>query len=780
MSKFKRSLEKAGTEEAVKAAFVKRFNLKFNNPMGMDLYVPPVMFEFKYKKDLSKVKVRAAILAQALYYVHKVRYNSTDIVPPKYVCLADHNQAVLLSCASCLDFVDGDYDWLRAPSSPDPALIEAICRRGVEAPVYELHKAEDEADFIERMEEALADCEVSIQRLITQKNFESVYLQWKEKVYPFVSVEVSPSWLFVQDVCMNTIMDEKSGKMFLEHTNETVQVSPLVYKEFWSGFVRPPDVDTQNTILSSVDRLSNMEKRRFTGQFFTPEPFAGLALEYLEKELGKDWQDEYYIYDPCCATGNLEVGLKNYNRVFMSTLDQDEVDYIKGNDLFPGATVFQFDFLNDPVSDLPKELQRVLKEEKVVVLMNPPYAEAGGGMTGTKHKPGVSKNTEVCGKMKHMGKARNELFAQFLYRTSILAPEAVVGMFSTVKYITAPSFKKLRSNMQGVIGNGFMFHCKAFHGTSGNWPVMFSVIRLGGEDKITEDVVVDMLDTKGNKIGKKELASPDKVINKWFKRPKGEVQSVPMTSALKVTENKVYCEKLSKDGMGYCCLHSNDLQQATLACLLSGTFSDGAGTSVASDNFEKVMMSLAVRKAIKPTWLNDRDQFSVPHTDPLPPEFVTDCTVFNLFSGHNQTSSFTADYKGKRFLENHFFPFPSSVCKTHGPVDLSFHRGITDDKFTAKWLESAPMSVEAREVMDKGMEVYKVFYKNWVNINHSKWKVENPYAGWYQVRKALSDIGKVKELKEVSEAVKKLKEKIIPQVYKFGFLPMEKIFDDAV
>jgi len=52
------------------------------------------------------------------------------------------------------------------------------------------------------------------------------------------------------------------------------------------------------------------------------------SQEYLAKVFGKDWQDEYYIWDCCCGTGNLLMGLTNKYRIWASTLDKADVDVL--------------------------------------------------------------------------------------------------------------------------------------------------------------------------------------------------------------------------------------------------------------------------------------------------------------------------------------------------------------------------------------------------------------------------------------------------------------------
>ena len=85
------------------------------------------------------------------------------------------------------------------------------------------------------------------------------------------------------------------------------------------------------------------------------------SQQYLADVLGETWQDEYYIWDCCAGTGNLLNGLTNYDRVWASTLDKQDVDVMMDriDNGWPMAEnhVFQFDFLNDDFTECPEELQ---------------------------------------------------------------------------------------------------------------------------------------------------------------------------------------------------------------------------------------------------------------------------------------------------------------------------------------------------------------------------------------------------------------------------------------
>ena len=102
------------------------------------------------------------------------------------------------------------------------------------------------------------------------------------------------------------------------------------------------------------------------------------------------------MWDCCCGTGNLEVGLTNKYNVWVSTLDQQDVDVIHqriklGANLLD-SHVFQFDFLNDSFDKLPPGLKEIIddpeRRKRLVIYINPPYAEAGDA----KQRSGTGMN----------------------------------------------------------------------------------------------------------------------------------------------------------------------------------------------------------------------------------------------------------------------------------------------------------------------------------------------------------------------------------------------------
>ena len=249
---------------------------------------------------------------------------------------------------------------------------------------------------------------------------------------------------------------------------------------------------------------------RRTGKFYTPLPFAKLGLEYIEKVLGPDWYKDYYVWDMACGSGNLEYHLPDYSKVFMSELDGRTVEQLNENNVFPGATVFQYDYLNDDVElmmagadllndkhgwKLPRSLREALadKTKKWVVLINPPFAEATNP-DGADKKGVSTTGVGNCMDQVDLGKSANEIFVQFMYRILKELPNSLLCCFAYQKYVVSQAFEKFRADLfQPEYKSGFVFPSSSFSGPKGDWPVSFLLwdlakkIPLDGQN-ITVDV----------------------------------------------------------------------------------------------------------------------------------------------------------------------------------------------------------------------------------------------------------------------------------------------------
>ncbi len=123
------------------------------------------------------------------------------------------------------------------------------------------------------------------------------------------------------------------------------------YRQFWAIYHKPPKAEYRNYLLERRDSLIPIDERSFKGAFYTPLNVVDKAYDKLAETLGKNWQKEYIVWDMCSGVGNLEVKHSNPRNIFMSTLDAADIDVMKATKTCVGAVKFQYDYLNDDITD---------------------------------------------------------------------------------------------------------------------------------------------------------------------------------------------------------------------------------------------------------------------------------------------------------------------------------------------------------------------------------------------------------------------------------------------
>ena len=173
---------KASTEEDVKFAYVKEFDIPFSTKDRNDCVTENTLFEFKYQKNFENHTAIAKILAQSFYYIHRSKYGDTDASVPIFLVVADRNEAMIFPVDDLKDsYLNSDYDWTRAPSNPDPKLIEDLSKSHlVTQKIYKIQEEEDLEIFRELLGNAFAAKGLVIdEKIITDTNFERVFEHWK-------------------------------------------------------------------------------------------------------------------------------------------------------------------------------------------------------------------------------------------------------------------------------------------------------------------------------------------------------------------------------------------------------------------------------------------------------------------------------------------------------------------------------------------------------------------------------------------------------------------------
>ncbi len=549
---------------------------------------------------------------------------------------------------------------------------------------------------------------------------------------------------------------------------------------------------------------------RAKGIFFTPLPFAKKALDYIEKTLGLNyWKTgEYRLWDMAAGTGNLQYHLPfdalKYS--YLSTIYKEDIEHCMR--LFPDANCFQYDYLNDDIENLfpngnnseiwqisktwqictwklPEKLRNDLQNSDIkwIIFINPPYAtsQKAGTSGGSKQSVSDTKLRKVMHN-NDLGEVSRELFAQFLYRIKkeFENKTAYLGLFSTLKYLNANNDQKFRDKIfQFEFKNGFLFSSANFSGTSkvNPFPIGFLLWNLSQNKKLEDQSIeVDIFNETVEKIGIKTIATEHKenFLSKWINRPRATIKFPPVGSAINVkADNKDPRDRIAKGFLGSLMCGGNDMQHQNKTCLLSMPYVSAGALSITPDNFEKAMVVHAVRKIPKANWQNDRDQFFQP-TGELTDEFITDCAVWNLFAIANQTVAMrNVRYENEVYqIHNQFFPFSLTEIKKWKITDSEMNISMTkdEDRFFANWLKNRKLSIESIQLLDKGKEIYQLYFVNLNQLRTSKFKIETWDAGWWQIRNALADVNLANNLfDDLKEIHNKLRDKLLPMIdyYKF-------------
>jgi hypothetical protein len=449
------------------------------------------------------------------------------------------------------------------------------------------------------------------------------------------------------------------------------------------------------------------------------------------------------------------------------------------------AQRFQYDYLNDDITDdgqidysltnkVPAGLRKAIAEgKKILVLINPPYAEATSSdnlnlVGGTASKKGVAK-TNVVGLMGNYGYASRELFTQFLVRVSIEIPKATVAIFSTLKYFNAGNFEKFRQNWKAKYLGGFIVHSKAFDGLNGNFPIGFLIWDTTVPMALTE-LSVSIVDKYANEIGEKTFyCLPNEFhLNAWMPRLKTDGINIPLKNAIHPQTAKAKVSAWKKDAIGYFWCNGNDMQQANQTALLSSVFSAGNGFYVTSENLWQVAIVFSVRQLIKHSWINHNDQFLKP-SEPLTEEFKNDCLIWMLFHGKNLTASANGlVWNNKKWsIVNHFIPYTENEVGAADPFESYFMVDYLSDK---------TLSDEASAVLDAGRVLCRAYFAYTdVRSVREQYKLNRPDVGWHQIRNALAVRNKSGDTAPINfspleDAYAALTEKLRPQVFSLGFL----------
>lgn len=788
-------LQKAKSEEDVKDIYIKALGLKSYNKGIIDIQTKEIWFEAKIGSKNSSYEM----FTQLLHYVQEALNHGQEV--PPFLAVIDIEKAAIMKSTDVIPFLEKKtIKWGKSASGYTQEALDTISAYiGTHFVSFRIKTHEKE--FIETIKNAIKNGDI-IRTQITPDNLKQVFDKWVEMIGREIKdvAEEDYALLFFADIMHDgTISTHENlpAELLYKNGNPVFSLNGKIYelsnkegyRQFWQIYHKPPKTEYRDYLLERRDVLIPINERVYKGGFYTPLHVVDKAYDKLTETLGDNWQREYFVWDMCCGVGNLEVKHSNPRNIFMSTLDQADVDIMKATKTCVSAERFQYDYLNDDITDdgkinysltnkIPKNLQKaIIGGKKILVLINPPYGEAtSGSLKESSHKKNVSKGTMVAKNFfKKDGMGSRELFTQFIVRISKEIPTATIAMFSTLKYVNAPNFEKFRENWNAKYLNGFIVHSKAFDGLNGNFPIGFLIWETdqGSKTKfpITE-ITTEILDKEAVPIGEKKFYNlpTETYLNEWVKRPKANrIKKIPLKNAVSPYTGKILRSSACDDFIGFLKCVSNDLQHAVKETYLLSSISGAVGGfSIIPEILWQVSIIFSVRRLIKPTWQNDRDQFLQP-TELLTEEFKNDCLIWMLFNGSNLTASANdLEWNEKKWsIVNHFIPFTEE--EVGAPERF-------ESDFMVKYIIDKEFSKEAKEVLREGKKLWQAYFEH-VDTRkiRDELKLNRSDVGWYQIRKALQARNSGGNFPPVSfkffeEVYNKLTEKLRPQVYKLGFL----------
>jgi hypothetical protein len=557
------------------------------------------------------------------------------------------------------------------------------------------------------------------------------------------------------------------------------------FTSFFSHFSREYTPKQREHLTAVVDRLVQDVTRRKQGEFFTPSIWVDKAHEYIASVYGEDWKEKYVVWDPSWGTGNLTRDYK-FKELYVSTLVYADIETANQMGYNSEATKFQFDFLNDSYEYLPKRLRDAIEcGKRIILLMNPPYATSNVAGNKGLEKTGTSQ-TKINGEMKTegvWGKSAQQLYTQFLYRASKMNLD--VCLFSKPNFMTGSSFKKFRKEFfdKYEFKKGFVMDSSQFADVE-SWPLTFTIFTNSKSSENTFEL--DVLDYKDYQIIKSDTKifynnDGREDIQKWLKSNKNNSTQVywPTKNGIEVSNTKGLKDSMMSNAIGYFYNNSNCVQYNSQGvAVFSTVFGSAHGIEIMNDNIINVSMMMSARQLIKPTWINEKDEYMVPKGDTA--KFGYDSIVLSLFSnGSYQTSLRNVEYKDQTFnVVNQFFWMSKEEIvniSNNGNYPELYNDVRTDsDRYVYNLLFGEQriydqLSDEAKDVLDSATNLVRLSFgmrRNFADdTNHL-----NSWDSGYAQLKLLWKEYFPEQFKEFRAKYKVLEDKMRPMVYELGFL----------
>jgi hypothetical protein len=466
--------------------FLKKFkDMTISSPFGCDGFGESksnkvrVLMEFKDNVNLSTKLELVKVLAQSVFYIK--RFYDKGLVPPSTIFVGDRNECLTLHVNDLIDYLDMDINWNVAPSSAGTVTELVVALMNDEKIRPFVYNSDDFDQCIQKVKELTDNVQRKV--VVTDKNITEVFRYFEEKVLGKIKLTTNEKAnLFVQILVNkedNYLHPMKKRKMVVTKSfGEVLIQSREGFESFFAHFASSYSPSQKHKLAAVVDRIVEDTTRRKQGEFFTPAIWVDKAHDYIASVYGENWKEEYVVWDPAWGTGNLTRDYK-FGELYVSTLNQSDIDTANQMGYNPEAVKFQYDFLNDDYEKLPQGLRKAIEEgRQIIVLMNPPYGRANdGGKISTIEKNSTISSVSETMKQDGWGKSSAQLYAQFIYRVNKIIPEVNICVFSKALVFVGDSFKNFREKLFHTkeFSKGFVMNSNGFADVA-EWPLTFSIL----------------------------------------------------------------------------------------------------------------------------------------------------------------------------------------------------------------------------------------------------------------------------------------------------------------
>ena len=792
------AINEKDVENTYRHNFLKKFkDMEITSPFGCDGFGVSktskvrTLMEFKDDVNLSNKADLVKVLAQSVFYIKK--FYDKGIIPPSTIFIGDRNECVAIHVNDIIKYLEMDLNWSIAPSQAHTIgeLVIALMKdESINPFVYASNHFLDCIDKVQ-------DLTDNVQRkvLVTDKNITEVFRYFDEKVLGKTKLTTNErANLFIQilvnkdDNYLHPVSKRKT--VVTKSFGEVSIVSRDAFQSFFAHFASSYSPSQKHKLAAVVDRIVEDTTRRKQGEFFTPVIWVDKAHEYVASVFGDDWKEKYVVWDPAWGTGNLTRDYK-FKELYVSTLNQSDIDTANQMGYNSEAVKFQYDFLNDDYEKLPVGLRNAIKGGKeIIVLMNPPYGTENDLRNIKSDEKKIKKN-ELSNVHKEMmkiklGKAQKNMFTQFMFRLSTFPSKVNICTFSPMLFMSGSDYSLFRDDfyLNFQFEKGFIMNAKNFDDVS-EWGLSFSVWK---NTKNNNRLFFDVLEMNENLevivIDNKTIyAFPDKNSMKEWSKSKlksNKVEALTLTSALSIKNHE---NTKDKDSFGEFLNSGNNTYFNTREVFIGSTkMMSGNNRSypIKLDNFFNVVSTFTARKVINPNWYNQKDEYFKPNETYQNSNFCFDSLVYVLFNNSSQQSSLRQiDYNDQLWdIKNEFFWMSADKMKEladqNGYDELYNDARTSPDRYVHKLLfgeeriydklspDAKLVLDKATELVEKSMELRQVMANEENHLN--SWD-----AGYAQLKLVWKEYFQ-EDFKEFRQLYKNLEDRMRPLVYELGFL----------